>query len=298
MKKVLFVFAILFLSLTSVNGQTNVYHPFPDSNVIWHQTYAGGYNTIDTTSFSYGLFGDTIINSKKYSKLYLLNDTVLNASHQYWGCLREDSLKRIFYLGKDYWGLMNFTAEIQLYDFGKNVGDSIDYGITGKQLVLSIDSVLIGQNFRKRFNFLWDSVIEGIGSTTQLLSPITDIPTKYYTHWDLVCFKQDDVVLYTNSAYNGCFQTFGIKEDRDIQKFSLFISPNPLSQSTQITLKKTYHSITLAVYDIQGKQVAQQQYADCDKIQLNRNQLRNGLYFLKLTLDDKAVETGKIVISE
>jgi hypothetical protein len=43
--------------------------------------------------------------------------------------------------------------------------------------------------------------------------------------------------------------------------------------------------------------VTQQHYADCDKLQLSRNQLSNGLYFLKLTLDDKKVETGKIVIA-
>jgi hypothetical protein len=78
----------------------------------------------------------------------------------------------------------------------------------------------------------------------------------------------------------------------------LNITPNPFSQSTQITLNQSYHNIALAVYDIQGKQVAQQQYADSDKIQLSRNQLSNGLYFLKLTLDDKAVETGKIVVRE
>jgi hypothetical protein len=74
------------------------------------------------------------------------------------------------------------------------------------------------------------------------------------------------------------------------------ISPNPFTTSTQITLPQTYHNIALAVYDIQGKLLAQQQYKDCSQIQLNRNQLCNGLYFLKLTLDDKRVETGKIVI--
>jgi uncharacterized protein (TIGR02145 family) len=78
----------------------------------------------------------------------------------------------------------------------------------------------------------------------------------------------------------------------------LRISPNPFSQSTQITLNHTYHNIALAVYDIQGKLLLQQQYKDCDKIQLSRNQLSNGLYFLKLTLDDKEVETGKMVIGE
>ena len=90
--------------------------------------------------------------------------------------------------------------------------------------------------------------------------------------------------------------TVGTKESNKEERMRIY--PNPYNYSTQIILNQTYHNIALAVYDIQGKQVAQQQYADCDKIQLSRNQLSNGLYFLKLTLDDKEVETGKMVISE
>ena len=79
---------------------------------------------------------------------------------------------------------------------------------------------------------------------------------------------------------------------------SIFISPNPFTTSTQITLDKTYHNIFLSLYDIQGKLMLQKQYADCNQIQLNRDRLSNGMYFLKLRLDEKGVETGKIVVSE
>jgi uncharacterized protein (TIGR02145 family) len=82
------------------------------------------------------------------------------------------------------------------------------------------------------------------------------------------------------------------------QKILLNISPNPFTQSTQITLPQTYHSITLEVYDLQGKLMRQHAYADCDKIQLERRGLLPGLYFLKLTLDEKWVQTGKVVVSE
>ncbi len=78
----------------------------------------------------------------------------------------------------------------------------------------------------------------------------------------------------------------------------LNISPNPFTQSTQITLPQTYHSIALAVYDIQGKLLMQQNCTGCSQIQLNRNGLNSGLYFLKLTLDDRWVETGKVVVRE
>jgi hypothetical protein len=94
--------------------------------------------------------------------------------------------------------------------------------------------------------------------------------------------------------FNGI--AIGINEIQLKHHFS--ISPNPFNTSTQITLDKTYHNISLSVYDIQGKLMLQKQYADCSQIQLNRNGLNNGMYFLKLTLDERGVETGKIVVSE
>ena len=82
------------------------------------------------------------------------------------------------------------------------------------------------------------------------------------------------------------------------RKSEIILTPNPFSQSTQITLNQTYQNIALAVYDIQGKQVAQQHYTNCSQIQFYRNNLTNGLYFVKLTLDDKAVETVKMVVGD
>jgi hypothetical protein len=110
-------------------------------------------------------------------------------------------------------------------------------------------------------------------------------------HSVLFYFKKDTLVCGTPDN-----TTESVKEN--VYPNNISISPNPFTTTTQITLPQTYHNIALAVYDIQGKLLAQNQYKDCRQIQLNRNQLSNGLYFLKLTLDDKEVETGKIVIRE
>jgi hypothetical protein len=114
----------------------------------------------------------------------------------------------------------------------------------------------------------------------------------------LLCYESANFPFFQYNSSFDCFNNIftGIDEVKNINE--IIISPNPFTQSTQITLPQTYHNIALTVYDIQGKQVAQQQYADCDKIQLNHNQLGKGLYFLKLSLDDKAVVAGKIVLSE
>ena len=81
------------------------------------------------------------------------------------------------------------------------------------------------------------------------------------------------------------------------QSSDISLSPNPFSFTTQIIFKKIYHIIDLDVYNLQGKKVYQNRYTDCYKILLNRNQLCNGLYFLKIVLDENRVETKKIIIN-
>ncbi|MEI6122125.1 MAG: T9SS type A sorting domain-containing protein [Bacteroidota bacterium] len=88
----------------------------------------------------------------------------------------------------------------------------------------------------------------------------------------------------------------GISQSEPETTFTL--SPNPFNQSTQITLNKTYQNITLEIYDIQGKLMLQKEYSDKDKILLESEGLNNGMYFLKLPLDGKMVETRKMVVSE
>ena len=79
---------------------------------------------------------------------------------------------------------------------------------------------------------------------------------------------------------------------------NLIISPNPFTTTTQITLPQTCHHIALEVYDIHGKRLSQQDYYDCSQIQFNRIGLNNGMYFVKLTMDEKWVETAKVMVSE
>jgi hypothetical protein len=92
------------------------------------------------------------------------------------------------------------------------------------------------------------------------------------------------------------YLTTSIAEFQNSDKIS--ISPNPFTQTTQITFSQTYHSITLEVYNLQGQRVTQNHNSDCNLINFSRGQLNSGLYFLKMTLDEKMVETRKIVIEE
>ncbi len=287
MKKLLFVL-LLCLITSKINAQ---FHKLIDTNKLWnyYDVYAGPpphYTQL------YRFTKDTIILEKKYYISEITQDSINWIKMNYY--LREDSAKRVYVLYNNIEGL--------LYDFGIADEDSVTITNTPFSLtphtwkVSLIDSVQIDNHYRKVIHFVnqeWHAWIEGIGDTYGMLyfgPPLTG------NALNIVCYYENDSLKYANPIYNSCFHAFlGIEEERNK---SFTISPNPFSTSTQISFDKTYPTIALSLYDLQGKLLLQNHYADCNQITLHRNQLSNGLYFLKLIIDDKQIETRKIVISD
>jgi hypothetical protein len=308
-KKVLFFLSGFLVSLILVNGQTNVYHPFPTHDAIWRE-YSGYYPIPNFVAFEYIITGDTLILDKDYHKILRISanyaigyngvpilDSLGGTYEEYYGAFREDTiLKQVFFI--PYW----YQYEELLYDFNLQLGDSLS-GLNGGQYtyVMTVDSVIVGTEYRRRlgigcphfFNYPYVFLIEGIGSTFGFVEPI-NIPIEGVLK--LYCFTQNGISLYQSADPHSTCDFLAVKEIESNKPVG--VSPNPFTTSTQITLDKTYHNISLSVYDIQGKLMLQKQHKDCNQIQLNRNGLGNGMYFLKLTLDERWVETGKIVISE
>ncbi len=76
------------------------------------------------------------------------------------------------------------------------------------------------------------------------------------------------------------------------------VFPNPFNSGTVISLNKTYETVKLEVYDMQGKLLEQKEYPHCNKINFNRAGLSNGSYFFKITLNNSSIETRKIMIND
>ena len=156
----------------------------------------------------------------------------------------------------------------------------------------------------------WTSVGSGVDSMGVIRDTVFTFPSDTTLVYPISVINA--MIEFNNDLYvGGTFNMIGgvnainiakwndlVNVDRYSLTKQLSISPNPFSTTTQITLSQTYHTISLSVYDMQGKLVAQNQYADADKIQLNHNKLTNGMYFLKLIMDDKEIATGKIVVSD
>ncbi len=307
--KNIFIISLVIFGLKGAYTQTNIYRQFPDSNAIWNVTY-GGYQAPSCSKYSYTLFGDTIVNSKTYKKIRKQYSNYPYSTSGYcdWCCpsptnivysgaLREDTIARkIYYLP------VGNNTDTLLYDFTLTVGNSIPLGWNNwcsSMYVGSVDSVLIGTNYRKRWNMhisnndclsaYASSVIEGIGNTFGLLERLDF----FESGGNLDCFSQNNKTLYPMySETSGCGLVTSIDE---LSAVGFSVSPNPLSSQTTLTFDNQLQNATLTLYNCFGQKVKEIININEQTIILTRDNLKNGLYFVHLTQGNYEVAVQKLV---
>lgn len=285
MKKVNFLLIGIIITFGTYSQN---YHPFPDSNAIWNEySIHVEYPQNVAYKIRYGIIGDTVINSKTFSKVYrLINDTCLNINNAvYFGAIREED-KQIFTI-TTYHG----EQEILLYDFSKEIGDTIysnsPEGYMAYPVIVSnIDTVELfdGSNRRRYwlegvyFSYLEECWIEGFGSIHGMFSPIFELLTNYYEP-HLSCFKQDDYTVYLNNfSCDKCFCSLGTSIN-DINEFQIQIYPNPFSDQINIESKNEYSEIR--IYNSNGK-IIQKFNRSTYPTKIDLGELSEGLYFIQL----------------
>jgi hypothetical protein len=193
-----------------------------------------------------------------------------------------------------------------LYDFNLTVGDTFHlppfYPIEDYPnhiaIVLEIDSVELSDgSFRKRYNFgnpnnlpntgffnclledwFW---IDGIGDP---IHPVYAIMDCFESVVNLDCFKYQGQELYGNCFYSPIFET---------QLNSIEIYPNPVSD--KLTIKDPNNEIlALRLFDINGHQIS----LNRNMYQMNLSELPDGVYVLKIQLNNGSVITKKILRCE
>jgi hypothetical protein len=301
MKKLLLL-SITMLALNFSYGQTSVYHPFPDTNAIWNVTYSG-YQAA-CAKYSYFLTTDTTVNSFTYKKIYQQKSNYPTnpwtsgcdwccpspAIIFYAGALREDIVaKKVYYLP------VFASSDTLLYDFNLEVGDTVPLGWNNWCSALqvgSIDSVLIGTSYRKRWNMAdpnincvstTSSVIEGIGNTFGLLEHFNF----FEQGGNLDCFSQNNQTLYPSYSPNTvCTLVSGVEE---LPQVGFSVSPNPLSSQTTIQFERKLNNASLSLYNCYGQKVKEINNINDQTIILTRDKLTNGLYYAQLTQENYAV---------
>ena len=297
----------IFLSAVSLKAQTNVYHPFPDSNAVWSgNSYTGDFSCYQTDSYDlYISSEDTTIGLNNYKKLRQAGYFYVSCSppnsggynNGVIGYLRQDTaLKQVFFLSSG--------NEELIYDFNLNVGDTLTFLHQPGEIIIvtQIDSILIANNFRKKFilNGLADPycpnspnfLIEGIGSSTGLLNNITCF---FEGGTDLGSFCQSGQALYPSDWDGICGPYVVDINELKINK-SLKIYPNPAT--TQITIE--FQSIAgskqsiVEIYSSMGQLVFKSAIQN-PKSSIDVSGFTKGLYLIKV-LSGGDVVVSKVVV--
>lgn len=292
MKKVIAIFFFI-VSQNFLFAQT--YIPLPDTNAKWVTVLYVSPNCMNYgCPYSYTFNGDTLINTIVYKKLL--------STSSYSGAIRQDTnTQRVYYVPK------NYSNEYLLYDFSINVGDTItsyvDPGVIVPchNTVFSIDSIYIGNKYRKRLRLSSDcwigSWIEGVGSEAGLLEPWAGGPASY----QLWCFEYNGKVLYPlpDTIYSSCDSTLlFVNEQNILNQRVVNISPNPFSNEAIIFLNQPFlkQTFSITVFSLLGKEIIKIKLISSET-KIERGHLPSGIYFYKVQNENGSMqETGKIII--
>jgi hypothetical protein len=304
MKKVCLIIVSLILTL-SVFSQD--YFPFPTDTAKWNclDWWQWSPEDIILTNYQYIMNGDTVISGKNYNKIYHQNIDI-NSETILLGGLREDSLKNVYFypINTDVipptGGLSfpNDSSENLLYTFNNlSIGMILPINSELTEIkVIGIDSVLIGDKFRKRYQIENNRIgsleywIEGIGSTYELFSPFT-----WQFEWEnfTLCFT-DSITYYINSpnGEDSCHYALptGIKEDV-ISEISLF--PNPVEANIKFNNTPISDYKKIEIFDTQSRLVFSRKIST-GELTIDVSELNSGLYFIIFSGDNRKA-TAKFI---
>lgn len=293
-----FTLLILLCSIFA-KSQTNVYHPFPDSGAIWNFHATNYCFVLGDMDEYYSLIydGDSSINNISYHKLVkpdvlIVGSTICSyGAARYMGGIRQDtSLRTVYFVPP------GDTLEQLLYDFKLNVGDTIR-GYLNEffeecDTIISIDSVLVGSDYRKRwYTNSWYNVhiIEGIGSNYGLVErdfcQATDMPS-----FTMDCASATGLYNYPNPGV-ACQVISGLSS-LESNKNLIRITPNPA------TSKISINAGNLNVKQVEFySEIGELVYSS--KLEMNNEidieTLSSGFYFVKCISENNIYSILKVI---
>jgi len=251
------------------------------------------------------MFGDTIIFNKVFKKLYISDYDSLISNKTYIGAMREDSIGRVYFTGNNN-PLISIgfsdSTETVLYDFSLEVGDTffIQNSLDSIQIVNFIDSVLISEQWRKRINFIQNSLskrvwIEGIGDTKGLFFPFQ---FEFENAQVLTCYE-DSQIFWNNPdwPYN-CFSV-GIEEESigSTQTSEIKLYPNPATSEITFDFKNfnQEQDFEILIYNAVGIEVKKESLSKNNQTKtINIKDLNSGIYYYRI-ISNSQFYSGKFI---
>jgi len=268
MKKIILLVIISMFVTRYVCSQE--YFPFAPDNAKWNvllvtYPYCKTNLTPDSTLLCYAILGDTTINETTYRKLVRNKGSLENPRHTTVGAFREEN-RKVYYIGETFLYLP-LEQEVLLYDFSAQKGDTIKQNDYIYSVVTGIDSILIGDTYRKRFQVEHNSffhnpdyIVEGIGSIKNgLFGLVTDGITGGSFYWEHICYHENEEVYYLNPKFDECYPESLISFTTDLKKeLNISIYPNPSNKEIMIEMKFPNQNLHLKLINTAGNIVKQQ----------------------------------------
>jgi hypothetical protein len=343
MKRIL-LFLFILLLIRSAKAQTYQYVPFPDSGAVWLtnincSSLDNGATNLDLTQtqYRYLLFGVSKDSALPYGYSYralievdstVSNDGIFRYDSVLKGYIREDTLAKKIYFRET---LNTFSpSDKVLYDFSRNVGDSL-YKIrflsysglndTLTAIIARIDTVEYGGILRRRFAFDWVNdtglvvydtsntfpYIEGIGSEADLLNPTDlNINTTDPCEVKLICFSYKDTTIYPDSGIGNCILTLVDGINNLTKSLSINLYPNPTTDQIHLSISDMNGpNYQLILTDILGQEVYSSPVMQSESIH-DISGLSSGMYMWRVcpqirpgggfnTNSLEIIKTGKVV---
>lgn len=261
-------------------------------------------NNLSTENFKFT--NDTVINNLVYKKVERSKDEN-QQNWSFYGYIREDSIKRVFYK-LDYAEpeKLFYNFNLQLYDtitaYSINTNDNNLYIQPQVYFVVSVDSVLIGETFRKRINlgipgdstYEFEHWIDSTGNIGGLLHNFEILVGR--DSYSLLCFSEDGVVKYQNPYFNSCYVLTGLDDKKPVD-WSVKVSPDPIIESSILIVENSNRATNMQIdfYDLIGRNVCSKSFFK--ELQLTRNDFQPGIYFYKISDSSGNIFMGKIIVN-
>jgi hypothetical protein len=312
----------------AMSGDVWVLKTNQNGDTLWTKTYGGnnaeyGYSIQETTDGGYIIAGQTWSSTAGSSDAYLIKTNITgdtlwtkkygNTNGETANEVRQTSDGGYVFCGSSTGQIYvvktdaNGNALWQKYfggisaDEGQSIKQTNDggYVITGKiEHFSSALGVYVADAFLLKINS------SGIQQWNRNFGPLLGNPSPSYGNYVSLTSdggfvmtgeNQLDYLIKTDSLGN--FLTTGIVSQISTNnKFSTFIYPNPFSSITTIRTNNLFENATLTIYNSLGYQVKQIINIVGQSVELQRDNLPSGLYFIYLTQGDNINSECKLMI--
>lgn len=105
--------------------------------------------------------------------------------------------------------------------------------------------------------------------------------------------------IYTPRIFNGevfyCEAPVSVQGEQASAN-NISLHPNPFSDITMLSFDKTVNNAVVCIYDVLGKEVKRISAVSTDKMEINRDDMKSGIYFIHISFNGKPAAVRRMIV--